>query len=65
MPDMRFVRIKSAEQQGQLMLHRVRDLLMRQRTQLINALRARSIIVLGWIATAVMGVAAVWMFIPG
>src|SRR5256886_11660803 len=39
-PTMRFVRIKSAEQQGQLMLHRVRDLLMRQRTQLINALRA-------------------------
>jgi hypothetical protein len=64
-PDMRFVRIKSAEQQGQLMLHRARDLLMRQRTQLINALRARSIIVLGWIATAVMGAAAVWMFIPG
>jgi transposase len=29
---MRFVRIKSAEQQGQLMLHRARDLLMRQRT---------------------------------
>ena len=40
MPDMRFVRIKSAEQQGQLMLHRARDLLMRQCTQLINALRA-------------------------
>ena len=39
-PTMRFVRIKSAEQQGQLMLHRARDLLMRQRTQLINALRA-------------------------
>jgi transposase len=38
-PAMRFVRIKSAEQQGQLM-HRTRDLLMRQRTQLINALRA-------------------------
>jgi transposase len=37
---MRFVRIKSAEQQGQLMQHRTRDLLMRQRTQLINALRA-------------------------
>jgi transposase len=37
---MRFVRIKSAEQQGQLMLHRARDLLMRQRTQSINALRA-------------------------
>ena len=39
-PTMRFVRIKSAEQQGQLMLHRARDLLMRRRTQLINALRA-------------------------
>jgi transposase len=36
---MRFVQVKSAEQQGQLMPHRVRDLLMRQRTQLINALR--------------------------
>jgi transposase len=39
-PTMRFVRSKSAEQQGQLMQHRTRDLLMRQRTQLINALRA-------------------------
>ena len=39
-PTMRFVRIKSAEQQGQLMQHRTRDLLMRQRTQLINGLRA-------------------------
>jgi transposase len=38
-PTMRFVRVKSAEQQGQLMQHRTRDLLMRQRTQLINALR--------------------------
>jgi transposase len=37
---MRFVQIKSVEQQGRLMLHRARDLLMRQRTQLINALRA-------------------------
>jgi transposase len=39
-PTMRFVRVKSAEQQGQLMQHRTRDLLMRQRTQVINALRA-------------------------
>jgi transposase len=39
-PTMRFVRAKSAEQQGRLMLHRARDLLMRQRTQVINALRA-------------------------
>ena len=37
---MRFVAVKSAEQQGQLMQHRTRDLLMRQRTQVINALRA-------------------------
>jgi transposase len=40
-PTMRLVQIKSVEQQGQLMLHRTRDLLMRQRTQLTNALRAR------------------------
>ena len=39
-PSMRFVRVKSAEQQAQLMQHRARDLLMRQRTQLINAMRA-------------------------
>jgi transposase len=39
-PTMRFVGVKSAEQQGRLMQHRTRDLLMRQRTQLINALRA-------------------------
>jgi transposase len=39
-PTMRFVSVKSAEQQGQLMQHRTRDLLMRQRTQVINALRA-------------------------
>jgi len=39
-PTMRFVRVKSAEQQGQLMQHRTRDLLIRQRTQAINALRA-------------------------
>jgi transposase len=37
---MRFVKVKSAEQQGRLMQHRARDLLMRQRTQAINALRA-------------------------
>src|SRR5262252_1068599 len=39
-PTMRFVRIKSAEQQAQLMQHRTRDVLIRQRTQIINALRA-------------------------
>lgn len=39
-PTMRFVGIKTVEQQGVLMLHRARDLLVRQRTMLINALRA-------------------------
>jgi transposase len=39
-PTMRFVGVKSAEQQGRLMQHRARDLLLRQRTQVINALRA-------------------------
>jgi transposase len=38
-PSMRFVPIKNVEQQSALMLHRTRDLLIRQRTQLINALR--------------------------
>jgi transposase len=37
---MRFVPIKTAEQQAALMLHRTRDLLVRQRTQLVNAMRA-------------------------
>jgi transposase len=39
-PSMRFVPVKTAESQAALMLHRSRDLLVRQRTQLINALRA-------------------------
>ncbi len=38
-PTMRFVEIKAAEQQGRGMLFRTRDLLVRQRTQSINALR--------------------------
>ena len=38
-PSMRFVPVKSIEQQAALMAHRSRDLLIRQRTQLINALR--------------------------
>jgi transposase len=39
-PTMRFVQVKSAEQQGRLMQHRARDVLLRQQTQVINALRA-------------------------
>tara|TARA_R110002073_G_scaffold249083_1_gene411894 strand:- start:2691 stop:3710 length:1020 start_codon:yes stop_codon:yes gene_type:complete len=38
-PTMRFVAIKSEEQQGVLFLHRARDLIVRQRTQLSNMLR--------------------------
>jgi transposase len=38
-PTMRFVAVKSMEQQGVLMMHKTRDLLVRQRTMLINALR--------------------------
>jgi transposase len=39
-PSMRFVPIKTVEQQGQRALHRARDLLVRQRTQAGNAIRA-------------------------
>ena len=39
-PTMRFVPVKSAEQQSVLVLHRTRDLLIRQRTMLVNFLRA-------------------------
>jgi transposase len=39
-PSMRFVPVKDADQQSILMLHRVRSLLIRQRTMLVNALRA-------------------------
>ena len=39
-PTMRFVEIKTRDQQSVLMLHRTRQLFVRQRTTLINALRA-------------------------
>ncbi len=39
-PTMRFVEIKTPDQQSVLMLHRTRHLFVRQRTTLINALRA-------------------------
>ena len=38
-PTMRFVAVKTKAQQAVLMLHKTRDLLVRQRTMLINALR--------------------------
>ena len=39
-PTMRFVPVKTVEQQSVLMLHRTRQLFVRQRTSLINAIRA-------------------------
>jgi transposase len=39
-PTMRFVQVKTVEQQGVLMAHRTRSLLVRQRTMAANALRA-------------------------
>jgi len=39
-PSMRFVAVKTAEQQSKLMMHRTRELLVRQRTMLVNAIRA-------------------------
>jgi transposase len=39
-PTMRFVPVKTADQQSALMLHRARELLVRQRTMLATALRA-------------------------
>ena len=39
-PGMRFVRVKTVEQQASLSLHRSRELLVRQRTQLSNAIRS-------------------------
>lgn len=38
-PTMRFVPVKSPEQQAALALHRTRDLLVKQRTQLVNMIR--------------------------
>lgn len=38
-PTMRFVPMKSLEQQAALALHRTRDLLVKQRTQLVNMIR--------------------------
>jgi transposase len=48
-PSMRFVAVKSEEQQGAGLLFRTRDLLVRQRTQLINAIRGH-LTEYGWIA---------------
>lgn len=48
-PNMRFVAIKSEEQQASALVFRTRDLLVRQRTQLINAIRGH-MAEYGWVA---------------
>ena len=48
-PSMRFVTIKSEEQQASGLVFRTRDLLVRQRTQLINAIRGH-LTEFGWVA---------------
>ena len=48
-PNMRFVAVKSEEQQASALVFRMRDLLVRQRTQTINALRGH-MAEYGWIA---------------
>lgn len=48
-PGMRFVPVKDEEQQASAAVFRARDLLVRQRTQLLNALRGL-LAELGWIA---------------
>ena len=46
-PTMRFVPAKTAEQQAAVLLHRDRERLVRQRTMLVNALRARRLLING------------------
>jgi len=41
-PSMRFVPVKTAENQAALMLHGARDLLIKQRTMLVNAIRGHA-----------------------
>jgi transposase len=48
-PTMRFVAVKSEEQQASALVFRTRDLLVRQRTQIINAIRGH-LAEYGWVA---------------
>lgn len=48
-PNMRFVSVKSEEQQASALVFRTRDLLVRQRTQMINAIRGH-MTEYGWVA---------------
>ena len=48
-PGMRFVAVKSEDQQAAGLVFRTRDLILRQRTQLINAIRGH-LAEYGWVA---------------
>jgi transposase len=48
-PSMRFVAVKTEAQQASALVFRARDLVVRQRTQLANALRSH-MAELGWVA---------------
>ena len=48
-PSMRFVAVKSEEQQAAWLAFRAHDLLVRQRTQLVNAIRGH-LTEFGWVA---------------
>ena len=65
-PNMRFVPIKSVEQQAAMMLHRTPALLLHQRTQLINAVRGH-LAELGLVAREALATSAnlpIWSAIP-
>jgi transposase len=59
-PSMRFVAVKSERQQAAALVFRTRDLLVRQRTQLINAIRGH-LAEYGWIAPKGH---RMWRFLP-
>ena len=62
-PGMRFVPIKSADQQAVLMLHKTRELLIKQRTMSVNAARAaiwRSLVLRSPRASAASGSCSNW-----
>lgn len=48
-PNMRFVTVKSEEQQASALVFRTRDLLVKQRTQIVNAIRSH-LSEYGWVA---------------
>src|SRR5436189_730240 len=63
-PTMRFVAVKTAEQQAAQLLHRGREQLVRQRTMLVNALRAH-LAEFGMVAAQGLRNVARLMSIPG